>query len=112
MDSGKKAAAGNGYVVQLFQSSDWNGYYGGGVSVAGAIIWAVIEIICYSLGMIHVSGWTTLFIFNLFSFGIIMLTLGILGEYLWRTFDASRNRPPYIIEEDDEHIGEWVDEKK
>lgn len=81
-------------------------------SFLGAIMWAVIEIVCYSLGMIHVSGWTTLFIFNLFSFGIIMLTLGILGEYLWRTFDASRNRPPYIIEEDDEHTGEWVDEKK
>ena len=29
----------------------------------------------------------------------MMLTLGVLGEYLWRTFDASRNRPPYIIEE-------------
>ena len=45
------------------------------------------------------SEWTTLFIFNLFSFGVIMLTLGIIGEYLWRTVDASRNRPPYIIEE-------------
>ena len=31
-----------------------------------------------------------------------MLTLGILGEYLWRTFDASRNRPPFIIEDRDE----------
>jgi dolichol-phosphate mannosyltransferase len=29
-----------------------------------------------------------------------MLTLGVLGEYLWRTFDASRNRPPYIVEEE------------
>ena len=53
-------------------------------------------------GLIDVSGWTTLFMFNLFSFGIIMLTLGILGGYLWRAFDASRNRPPYIIEEDNE----------
>lgn len=50
-------------------------------------------------GMIEVNGWTTLFIFSLFSFGVIMLTLGILGEYLWRTFDASRNRPPYIIKD-------------
>ena len=31
---------------------------------------------------------------------MIMLTLGILGGYLWRTFDASRNRPAYIIEEE------------
>lgn len=44
-------------------------------------------------------AFTTLFFFNLFSFGIIMLTLGILGEYLWRTFHTSRNRPPYIVED-------------
>ena len=35
----------------------------------------------------------------LFAFGTIMLTLGILGEYIWRGFDAARNRPPYIIDE-------------
>lgn len=71
-------------------------------SFAGAIVWAVIVLICKLTGGIPVSGWTTLFIFNLASFGIIMLTLGVLGEYLWRTFDASRNRPPYIIEEEGE----------
>lgn len=70
-------------------------------SFCGAIIWAIAEVVFKLMGMIDVSGWTTLFIFNLFSFGVIMLTLGILGEYLWRTFDASRNRPPYIVEEKD-----------
>lgn len=72
----------------------------GSLSFAGALVWALIVLICKLAGVIEVSGFTTLFIFNLFSFGIIMLTLGILGEYLWRTFDASRNRPPYIIEEE------------
>ncbi len=71
----------------------------GCVSMLIAIIWAIIVVSCRITGSIMVTGWTTLFIFNLFSFGITMLTLGILGEYLWRTFDASRNRPPYIIED-------------
>lgn len=31
--------------------------------------------------------------------GSIMTMLGILGEYLWRTFDEARGRPRYIIEE-------------
>ena len=31
-------------------------------------------------------------------FGVIMLSIGIIGEYLWRTYDAARKRPPYIIE--------------
>lgn len=72
----------------------------GTLSFAGSLIWAVLVFIFKLIGMIEVSGWTTLFIFNLFSLGIIMMTLGILGEYIWRIFDASRNRPPYIIEDD------------
>lgn len=71
-------------------------------SILGAIVWTLIVLISKLTGGIEVTGWTTLFIFNLFSFGVIMMTLGILGEYLWRTFDASRNRPPYIIEEQNE----------
>lgn len=65
----------------------------------GSIIWAIFLVISKLIGIIPVNGWTTLIVFNLFSFGVIMLTLGILGEYLWRTFDATRNRPPYIIED-------------
>ena len=71
----------------------------GALSFAGALLWAVIVAIFKLLGKIGVSGWTTLFIFQLFSFGVIMMTLGLLGGYLWRTFDASRNRPVYIVEE-------------
>lgn len=74
----------------------------GTFSFIGSLIWAVMVMVFKLMGKIHVSGWTTLFIFNLFSFGMIMLTLGILGEYLWRIFDASRNRPPYLIEEETE----------
>ena len=25
--------------------------------------------------------------------------LGLLGEYIWRALDASRNRPPFLIDE-------------
>lgn len=74
--------------------------YSGVISMMIAVIWAIVVGISKLVGDINVSGWTTLFIFNLFSFGVTMMTLGILGEYLWRTFEASRNRPPYIIEEE------------
>jgi len=71
----------------------------GACSFFGALIWAILVFCAKLAGRIEVSGFTTLFIFQLFSFGIIMMTLGLLGGYLWRTFDASRNRPVYIIEE-------------
>ena len=71
----------------------------GTISVLGAGIWIIVELIFKACGLINVEGWTLLFIFQLLSFGIIMTTLGILGEYLWRTFDSSRNRPTFIVEE-------------
>lgn len=71
----------------------------GTISVIGAAVWAMVVLIGKCMGKINVSGWTTLFILNLFSFGVIMITLGILGGYLWRTFNATRNRPVYLEEE-------------
>ena len=68
-------------------------------SLIGAIVWAIVEVVLKLTGRIEVSGWTAMFIFNLLSFGITMFAMGILGEYIWRIFDASRNRPTYIIEE-------------
>ena len=69
-------------------------------SFVASIVWAIIVLVSKVIGDIAVQGWTTLFIFVLFSFGITMISLGILGEYIWRTFDASRKRPPYIIEDE------------
>ena len=50
------------------------------------------------VGKIDVEGYTSLIMVMLMAFGIIMLSIGIIGEYLWRTYDAARKRPPYIIE--------------
>lgn len=71
----------------------------GTLSFFGAFVWAIVVAISKLSGHIQTSGFTTMMIVQLLSFGIIMMTLGLLGGYLWRTFDASRNRPVYIIEE-------------
>lgn len=44
-------------------------------------------------------GWASLMCVILLTSGMIMLMLGILGEYVWRALDASRKRPPFLIEE-------------
>ena len=46
-----------------------------------------------------IQGWTSLMVMMLFLFGINMLMLGVLGEYLWRNFDETRKRPTFIIDE-------------
>lgn len=46
-----------------------------------------------------IRGWSSLMCVILCASGLIMLMLGLLGEYIWRTLDAARTRPPYIIDE-------------
>jgi glycosyltransferase involved in cell wall biosynthesis len=45
-----------------------------------------------------VTGWSSMMVVVLVIGGVQMMMLGILGEYLWRTFDESRRRPRYVIE--------------
>lgn len=71
----------------------------GGIAALAAIIWAIVIFIQYCIGYIDVEGYTTLSILVLLGFGIIMMSMGILGEYLWRMFDEIRKKPPYVVDE-------------
>lgn len=46
-----------------------------------------------------VRGWPALLCILLIGFGITNISLGIIAEYLWRTLDASRRRPVFIVDE-------------
>lgn len=46
------------------------------------------------------KGWAPIMIVLLIIGGLIMLMLGILGEYIWRIFDEIKKRPTYIIKEE------------
>lgn len=45
------------------------------------------------------SGWPMLTSILFLGFGLTNISLGIIAEYLWRTLDASRKRPVFIIDE-------------
>ncbi|MCR6721326.1 MAG: glycosyltransferase [Chitinophagaceae bacterium] len=46
-----------------------------------------------------IVGWTATVCILLIGFGITNISLGIIAEYLWRTLDASRKRPVFIVDE-------------
>lgn len=46
-----------------------------------------------------VAGWTTIVAINLLFNGIILMLLGLIGEYIGRIYDESKNRPLYIVRE-------------
>jgi glycosyltransferase involved in cell wall biosynthesis len=44
------------------------------------------------------TGFAALMTVLLVGQGTILLTLGVLGEYVWRSYDESRGRPRYVLE--------------
>ena len=62
-----------------------------------AIIYALISHFIFDSA---VSGWTSLIISVLFIGGVQLITIGIIGEYIARINNDVRNRPLYIIEEE------------
>ena len=46
-----------------------------------------------------VRGWASLFVAILFMGGVQLISLGIIGEYVWRIFDEVNKRPETVIEE-------------
>lgn len=61
----------------------------------GYVLYAIITALHGST----VSGWLSLVILIVFLQGVQFLVLGLLGEYLGRTFMQTKNRPEYVIAE-------------
>jgi len=73
------------------------------ISVLGlsSFLFSIVLILFYIYekisGLIIIPGWTLLIIFISFFSGLILLSLGIIAEYIWRIFDEVKNRPGFII---------------
>jgi len=63
----------------------------------GGIIWVIIE--KFILGN-AVQGWASTMVSIYFIGGIQVMSLGIIGEYIGRTFQESKGRPRYIIDKE------------
>jgi polyisoprenyl-phosphate glycosyltransferase len=64
-----------------------------------SFLYGIFIIIAKIFGLIPVQGWATVMAVILFVSSFQMLALGVLGEYIWRTLDASRNRPNYVVDQ-------------
>lgn len=53
----------------------------------------------YFISKNFIEGWTTVVILIIFFGGLILITLGILGEYIGRMYLAVNNKPQYSISE-------------
>ncbi len=47
-----------------------------------------------------ISGWTTLIILAFFFNGVMLFSLGIVAEYIWRIYEEVKGRPGFIIRQE------------
>ena len=73
--------------------------YGGIVITFICALTMLLFVFLYLHGKIPVSGWTSLSLLIMFSLGIIVTCLGILGTYIAKIYDEVKSRPFYIISE-------------
>jgi glycosyltransferase involved in cell wall biosynthesis len=63
------------------------------LAYSAAIVYAYFE------HKVPFEGWAPLMILLLLIGGLIMMMLGIMGEYIWRIFDEVKRRPAYLVKE-------------
>lgn len=90
-----------GYGTLPLRLVSWLGV---ATSILGFVL-LVLTLVRYLLGEIEVAGFTTLASMLALLSGAMMLSIGILGEYLGRLHFRSMQRPTFLVRVDARHKG-------
>lgn len=71
--------------------------YAGIFIAASSFVYAIYLIIKTLFFGTDLAGYPSIMVAILFMGGVQLISVGILGEYIGRTYIESKNRPPYII---------------
>ena len=69
------------------------------ISVIIGFIYALVVAHAQYINKVPIKVYAPIVILQLIIGGLIMIMLGIIGEYLWRVYDETRGRPNYITKE-------------
>ena len=67
---------------------------------AFVVAWKLTDVSILGMKPSNAAGWTSLAAVILFSAGVQMLLLGVIGEYLARIFEEVKGRPGWIVAEE------------
>jgi glycosyltransferase involved in cell wall biosynthesis len=67
-------------------------------SAAGAI-YSLTIVYAWLVHSTPFTGWAPIMMAILFVGGLIMVMLGVIGEYVWRIYDEVRKKPNYVVRE-------------
>lgn len=71
----------------------------GGVTAVAAFLYLIVVILEKLIAGIDIPGYATIVVLILFLGSMQLFCIGIIGEYVGRTFEQSKNRPVYIPRE-------------
>ena len=71
----------------------------GGVTGVAAVIYLIVVVLQKLIQGIDVPGYATIIVLILLLGSVQLFCIGIIGEYVGRTFEQSKNRPIYIAKE-------------
>lgn len=72
--------------------------YLGLATAVGAFLFAIWVVVKAALWGDPVAGWPTMMAVILFLGGVQLIALGLIGEYLGRLYEESKQRPLYLVE--------------
>lgn len=86
------------------------------LGMAVSVILACIVVFAKWSGAVAVPGYSATVLLIMFFGGLNSLGLGLIGEYMWRTFENTKGRPNYIIAQRREFAAEkkvaWIGSSK
>lgn len=65
----------------------------GALGVVVSTVSAMVVLAAWAAGQIDVAGYTPLILAFFFMTSLILIALGIVGSYVWRTYENSKGRP-------------------
>lgn len=64
-----------------------------------SLVYALWLVLRYFIFSIPIAGWTSVMVSIYFIGGLLFANMGVLGLYIGKTFDETKNRPLYLIQE-------------
>lgn len=71
--------------------------WAGALGIVLSIVAATVVFVSWALGVVDVKGYTPIVLLVVFFGALNTFAIGIVGSYLWRTFENTKGRPQSIV---------------
>lgn len=73
--------------------------YAGAIIISSGITYLVVLLLLKIFSKSAIAGWNLVLAMQFVLSGVLLTMMGVIGEYIGRIYDETRNRPLYIVSE-------------